>query len=400
MKRLLLIASLVSALSACGGGLKELPPATSVTGEADVPAMLRIGDRLMATGDVNKAIQLYSDALAKQPTNVEILMRLGNVAWQLGAFDDAAGYYGQAISVNPEHAPALMGRARTMMAQENAISALQLIQQVERQKGESVETLSARGLALDLLGRQEDAQIAYAGALDLAPGNALTRANMALSFAISEDYHAAIDIVRGLSNNPGQAERAREVLSLIYALSGQVDPAIELSGDAAQRAFYSRLPDLSPAEKAAAVFFGRLPKLAPPSPPPVVEVEEREPIALPEVEPEPEPRPAPEKVVSVPEQPQSHYWAQVASFRAVAAVEIAWADVARRLPELAQKITPMVQSVEVEDKPTNHRLMAGRFATSAEAIERCEALRAAKIDCVVIRNDMDAMPLKEAVTRP
>jgi Flp pilus assembly protein TadD len=400
--RLLIAVSLVCVLTACGGGLKELPSASTVQSEADVPAMLRIGDRLLANGDVTNAVQLYNDALTKEPANVEILMRLGNVAWRLGAFEDAAGYYGQALSVDPENASALMGRARTMMAQDNPVNALRLIEQIERQKGETVETLSAKGLALDLLGRQEDAQVAYSSALDISPDSTLTRANMALSFAISEDYHAAIDIVRGLNDIPAEADRAREVLSLIYALSGQVATAVELSGDATQRAFYTRLPHLSPAAKAVAVFFHRLPKFEPP--PPVVDFIEPEskklpPEPLPDTRPKNVPTPE-QQAISTSEQPKAHYWAQVASFRAVAAVEIAWADIAHRLPDLSRKITPMVQSFEAEDRPTTHRLMVGRFATSAEAIERCETLRAAKIDCVVIRNDIGATPLSEAIAKP
>ncbi|RME63106.1 MAG: SPOR domain-containing protein, partial [Alphaproteobacteria bacterium] len=96
---------------------------------------------------------------------------------------------------------------------------------------------------------------------------------------------------------------------------------------------------------------------------------------------------------------QRRYWAQLASFRTMAQVDTTWAALAARHADLAALARPQVQAVQNEAGVDFYRLMAGDFATKAQAKALCARFVEAKVNCLVTRNDYAATPLAEALAQ-
>lgn len=421
---------------------------------ADSAQLLRLGDRLAAAGDIRGAAGIYERAAARDPNNPEILIKLGDLNWRAGGLRQAVAYYEQALALAPEHPEALARRARSHLIQNQPREALDLLDRAIAAGGATAQVWASRGLAFDLKGQPVQAQVDYGKALDLEPGNAGVRINMALSFALAGEYASALQLLRDLVNTGGVQDQARDALALVYALSGQTDVAVALSGQqdddgaATQDVFYRVLPSLDLAEKAAAVYLRRLPPgalaraqatktpqpvdeplaaapsvaLAPdlmaggepePEPLPYPQAPELEPQiapaseSAPEPEPEPQPIPAPEATPAVDPAPESapvsepvaarRYWVQLASFRTLEQVRTAWQAIEQQDAALVATLTPQVQPVRNAEDVLFHRLMADGFSTKADAKALCETLSAADISCLVTRNDMPATPLAAAL---
>lgn len=415
-------------LGACAtDGLQELPPAPKREQQEDPAALMRLGDRMRATGNIGAASNFYNRVLAQQPNNVTALNHLGDMAWQSNLWQEAAGYYGQVLSLDPDNAAALSGRARIMMAQGDAFGAIALIDQLEASGGAGVESIYSRGIAYDLVGRQSDAQILYREGLSEAPTDLRLKNSLALSLAISENYRGALDLLREIADASPEGAAVRQSLALVYALSGQVATAMELApgegGGQANRVFYGRLSGLTPAQKADAIYFRRLPtleqqlaqpaqpqedipELTPVQPkvvsiPPEMKEEAAEELPEEAVEEEAEETDVAEAVEE--EQPAvppsddiietGGYFVQLGSFRRVEAVELAWAQVTGKSEMAGQNHVPRVQTIETEDRGTYLRVVLGPFEEKIDAETNCDALKADDVECFVVFNRLPAQSL-------
>ncbi|GAB4146801.1 MAG: hypothetical protein Tsb0016_17420 [Sphingomonadales bacterium] len=446
--RFLLLLCLVGMVSGCASSTPQLPPAGQQMlvpdgnlANADSTQLIRLGDRLAAAGDVRGAAGIYERAAARDPSNPEILIKLGDLNWRAGGLRQAVAYYEQALALAPENPEALARRARSHLIQNQPREALALLDRAVAAGAGTAQVWASRGLAFDLLGQPVQAQVDYGKALDLEPGNAGVRINMALSFALAGEYASSLQLLRDLVNAGGVQDQARAALALVYALSGQTDVAVALSGEqggdgaANQDVFYRVLPNLDLAEKAAAVYLRRLPPgalaraQATKTPQPVEEPISAQPNAAPEPdimaggepvpeplpypqapEPEPEPESDPEpapaaapEAAPAPEQELAsepavrRYWVQLASFRTLEQVRTNWQAIERKDAALAETLSPQVQKVRNAENVLFHRLMADGFTAKADARALCETLTAADISCLITRNDMPAMPLTEAL---
>lgn len=433
-------------LGACAteSKLEELPPANQKQTQEDPAALMRLGDRMRLTGNYSAAANFYNRVLAQQPNNIEALNHLGDIAWQNRVWQEAAGYYGQVLSIDPNNASALAGRARILIAQGDSFGALDLINQLERSGGASIESLYTRAIANDMLGRQSNAQILYREALEDEPADPRLNNSLALSLAISEDYGGALRVLRRMSDANPDSEEVRQSLALVYALSGQVDTAVELAGrnspGQSLRAFFSRLSALTPAQKAEAVYFRRLPTLEQqmaqaPAVQPQEEQEEEVPVLMPKqpkvvsVPPEMQEE---EAVESVKEEPaavaqaepivedetavedkvaeveharvqpeETHtdivetggYFVQLGSFRRVEAIHLGWAQVKAKSDFAGQNHIPRVQTIETEDRGRFLRVVLGPFEEKFDAETNCDALKQDDVDCLVVFNRLPAQSL-------
>jgi Flp pilus assembly protein TadD len=81
------------------------------------------------------------------------------------------------------------------------------------------------GVALDGLGRHGEAQLAYAAALALQPGEASVLCNLGLSQALDGDLKKAEGTLRKASAAPGADAQVRQNLAFVIALQGRFDEA-------------------------------------------------------------------------------------------------------------------------------------------------------------------------------
>lgn len=98
---------------------------------------------------------------------------------------------------------------------------------------------SALGTALSAQGRQQDAQIAYAKALELSPNNAAVLNNLALSYALDAKRKEAEALLRRIAESEApkaHKDRARQNLALLLGLTGQMSEARKISETVMPRA--------------------------------------------------------------------------------------------------------------------------------------------------------------------
>src|SRR6185295_12807149 len=87
---------------------------------------LEQASKLHRDGDLDGAEKVYQGVLARSPKNVDALSALGDIARERHNNATAAAFYDQALKLNRNHVPTLMGRADMYWASGNRILAVAL----------------------------------------------------------------------------------------------------------------------------------------------------------------------------------------------------------------------------------------------------------------------------------
>jgi tetratricopeptide (TPR) repeat protein len=110
-----------------------------------------------------------------------------------------------------------MGRSRLSLGQiEEALADFNCVLALD---ADNLSALNGRGVALDALGRHEDARVALAHAMEVDPADFRVSSNLAMSYLASGQHEEAIRLLKraGVTGLP----TARLNLSLAYLLDGQ-----------------------------------------------------------------------------------------------------------------------------------------------------------------------------------
>jgi tetratricopeptide (TPR) repeat protein len=342
----------------------------------DDPARLvRMGETLATRGQTDQALAMFDRALARDPRNIAALRAAGAAALARGDGIRAFGYFAAWATQVRDDPQALLGMGAALVLRQEPQEALAVLARALDMKAPLAAVARWEGIALDLLGRPQDAQLAYSHALGSAPDDADIIQHFALSLAITGDRAAALQLLGRLDAAPGgEARDLRRTLALVYALTGDVREASAILAGlpAADRetmtALFVRIPDLAPSEKALVAHLGRLPAAMLAASPPV-------PAPTPAAAPA-EAAPAP---VAAPDlADRAWIWVQLAAAADRAELGPVWERVGRN-PALAG-LTP-----RVERAPKIYRLFVGPFETSADAEAVVEVLTDRRIDAVVAR---------------
>lgn len=219
---------------------------------------------LPGTTDADKLADLVRQ-IGRNPRDVRALVDAGDLSAKLGDTTAAASLYKRASQVDPNNARVQAGIARILVNGEHPGEALRYFNQAER-AGLSPATFAGdRGLAFDLIGEQERAQRDYRVAL-ARPGDDdedEVRRRYALSLGISGRKDEALQQIDALLRKSDRgAWRAR---AFILAMNGDASGANRIATTmmpagmgAGLAAFFTRLPTLSPADRAFAVHFGEV----------------------------------------------------------------------------------------------------------------------------------------------
>lgn len=200
--------------------------------------------------------------LATDPRNFDALIGAGRAALDMGDVQAAAGFFGRAQEARPQDWRAMVGVGAAMAQTGDAAGAIRQFDQAQR-AGAPVSSFAIdRGLARDLLGDNGSAQADYRLALGSAQDDEARR-RMALSLAISKQKREALETIQPLLNrrDPG-AQRSRAFVLALVGDRSAAAQAIEsvMPGTSSQfERFFRYLPNLTAAEKAAAVHLGLFP---------------------------------------------------------------------------------------------------------------------------------------------
>ena len=216
-----------------------------------------------AISDPNAVLADSLKRLSREPKNLEALISAGRASLELGDLQSAAGFFGRADEAYPSSPYPKIGMGAALAMGGDASGALAMFDRAQALGAPPSVIAVDRGLALDLLGRQPEAQAQYRMALSGSQADEARR-RLALSLAIARDIAGAAAAIEPLLARRDQA--AIRVNAFVLALAGDRDGArrtidAAMPGAGARfEPFFRVLPILRPNEKAAAVHLGEFPK--------------------------------------------------------------------------------------------------------------------------------------------
>lgn len=201
--------------------------------------------------------------IAKNPNDSSALADAGLAALKMGDTRAALGFLARADDIYPNSGRVKAGLGRALLAEENPLGAIRYFDQAVLQGVPLKEIAADRGLAYDLVGRNLDAQKDYEVALGPDSADTLV-SRYAISLGISGDLERAdAQLNPMLQKSSRDAWRYR---AFILAMNGKGKDANSIAKQTMPRKmaraikpFFERMPQLTAAQKAAAVHFGHFP---------------------------------------------------------------------------------------------------------------------------------------------
>jgi len=211
----------------------------------------------------NSNLQDALRRIARNSNDSSALADAGLAALALGDTRAAIGFLAKADEIYPRSGRVKAGLARSLLLEQNPFGAIRYFDEAVA-NGISVKDIAIdRGLAYDLIGRNEDAQKDYKLALNHGQSDLLLK-RYAISLGISGDVAGAETQLNPLlQKSDRDAWRNR---AFILAMNGQEKEANKIARQTmrkqmakAIKPFFDRMPKLTAAQKAAAVHFGHFP---------------------------------------------------------------------------------------------------------------------------------------------
>jgi len=268
---------LVCTLSACAGTgptkrttQDEGPFSARARNELAVKnpeGLLRIGEGFERSGNFESALNIYGQAMAADPGLVAAQIAFARVSILLGETKRGMAMLTALIGRYPEDTKVRGALTRAYIRQGDMDAATLFLDPMLEKEDVSAEYLNLGGKIAEVAGDQARARVLYERALRKSPGNPEILRNMALSFALAEDYPTAVALLQSVMDKPAGLIPGKVALATVYALSGQLEAAMLLARgsmdlDQANNklVFYQLLPLLEGRERAMAILFDKVPR--------------------------------------------------------------------------------------------------------------------------------------------
>jgi Flp pilus assembly protein TadD len=234
LSKVLPVAACALALAACGKSNQQTYVIPDEVSKIDVKKIdagataLRLADAAYKKGEYGMAAQLYFRAAELQPENDAVAVKLGFALFKTGGAADAEKIFRAALQAKPKNAEAIRGLAHSLVMQGRAAAALPVYRQAIAAVGQpDARIYAGLGAALDMTGKHQEARLAYAAGLKIAPDDFGIKNNLALSYAMSGDTAKARTVLSDLSDDPAGPKKRKSLAALksTVAKSATVAPA-------------------------------------------------------------------------------------------------------------------------------------------------------------------------------
>ena len=178
----------------------------------------------------------YSAAIAAEPNHPTAHFDLGVCLEKLGQWKASANSFRRALEIDPGRSQALVGLGACLLQLDVAEQALACFERIES-AGERESALLGKAVALQKLGRHEEAEEAYRELLEISPGSAEPLANLIALSAAKRDLVAMEDYASRLLEVNSQSKAALQGMAMVAIESGNQAAAVE---------YCTRLVDVDP----------------------------------------------------------------------------------------------------------------------------------------------------------
>ncbi len=224
-------------LEGCGGGpgaANKLPASQNVPKVTEDKFTLK--PYLQEAAIKSSANQEYEEAAAywfalyqENPSDLNTAQQCAYNMRYANNPGDAVNVLSSALKIHPGNAQLLAERGKAYAALGNAELALEDITVASAVNTADWTVHSARGVILDRLGKQREAEEAYNKALGLSPGNPKILNNLALNLALAGRHEEAIATLQRALQHPNANIQIRQNLSLLLAMKGDIKQAGQLT---------------------------------------------------------------------------------------------------------------------------------------------------------------------------
>lgn len=206
---------------------------------------------LMQSGDYQKSIDAWQQALAMEPNDVSALSNLGSVLTYAGRLDDAVAQYRKALAADPENYKTRSNLGVALSRTGNTTEALEHLRRALELSPEDVPTLTALGGTLMQAGQLDDAVATLREAVELEPTYADAYNNLGGALSRKGAFAEAIPVFeKGLSLEPNSVPLLFN-LGRARAAAGQLQEGLRMVERAAQ---LSQWQDLVIIDRLAALY--------------------------------------------------------------------------------------------------------------------------------------------------
>ena len=155
------------------------PPTASA--DLDSAALTRLAQAAESNGNALNTANIYRRIAERQPSAAQPRIDLGRALLRSGDFDGADAAFRQALVITPGNVDGEVGLAQVLLARQQHAEALAAFGAILERHPQNVKALNGSGIALDAVGRHQEAQENYNRALAVAPDDRAARNNLALS---------------------------------------------------------------------------------------------------------------------------------------------------------------------------------------------------------------------------
>ena len=188
-------------------------------------SLIHLADTMRSGGDVDSAINLYKRAMAKSKHQVEAHLALADLYLQLEKNDEAQEVLLLAKKRQPKAALVNLGLAKLAVNRGETQEAIRYFNDGLKASPKHLDLLSGKGVALDMQGQHDAAQVLYFKALDSTNDLAeFVQSNLAMSYIMNGQYEEAIAQLTAIDSMEKSAVM-RQNLALAYGLNGQMKEA-------------------------------------------------------------------------------------------------------------------------------------------------------------------------------
>lgn len=231
MSRLPLALLAVSSLAACattGEGAGAANPQLEAAAAPQHHNIDRATRERIGREDMLRQMAFWAAETEAFPNDLEAAQRFAESLRLGGRNDRAAQTAGEALRRFPEDQQLLLTYGLATLANNNAQGALRPLAMVAAADAQNWRARSALGVALDQLGRYDEARQAYQEALAIRPNDPSIMTNLGMSHLISGEPADAEEVLRQAAALPNAPPQARLNLAVAVALQGRFDEAEQL----------------------------------------------------------------------------------------------------------------------------------------------------------------------------